>query len=213
MHAIKLKTKHIQTVFALCALLALTACATPNQQHLTYTGQVFDIDTKQPIEGAYVLAEYREGASNWAHSSSWCIATKGMTTGADGKFSFPALESNKQMPLFAYAIKPDYFYASRDIASSDSQHRANQDAFSNQNIYLKKQDKAKPEFQHGFNSCGTRPESIDAVQAAKQFMEIELAEMVKFQLGNEFTETQKSRIATMLDIASKQTQRNTQPAK
>jgi hypothetical protein len=70
------------------------------------TGIVIDSKTGNPMEGAFVLAVYNEsGGTLFGHSSSWCVRTKGVWTGPDGRFTFPKGKPNNP---HLYAIKEGY---------------------------------------------------------------------------------------------------------
>ena len=67
---------------------------------------VIDSNTGKPMEGAFVLAVYNEsGGTLFGHSSSWCVRTKGVWTGADGRFTFPKGKPNNP---HLYAVKEGY---------------------------------------------------------------------------------------------------------
>jgi hypothetical protein len=144
-----------------------------------FTGQVLDFDTKQPIEGAYALAVYKKASIGFGGTADYCYKTKGMMTGKDGKFSFPIENPKSDNPEIVHAIKPDYFLQTWAVPSHAVQKAQNKEAFSNRHVYLKKQDPAKPSFQHGFSYC-ERPESRAAVESAAQFLELKLVEQRKY---------------------------------
>jgi hypothetical protein len=144
------------------------------------TGQVLDFDTKQPIEGAYVLAVYQTISSAWLVGSSLnCVKTKGMYSGKDGHFHFPVEKLDQMSPGELHAIKPDYFLHKRAEVSDADFKAQNKSAYSNRHVYLKKQDPAKPDFQYGFRYC-QRPESGEAIEAALIFMGMKVEEETKF---------------------------------
>ena len=58
------------------------------------TGTVYDATTKQPIDGAYVVALYYKSIVGMAAMDLWCIKTKGMYTGKDGKFRFSIYDAD-----------------------------------------------------------------------------------------------------------------------
>jgi hypothetical protein len=160
----------------------LASCASTTRfgvPNMDMTGIVYDQDTMQPIEGAYVLAEYRGGGSDWVHMHSWCIKTKGMYTSKDGSYRFPVEKFDNMSPSSAYAIKSDYYTFGRVIAEPDVQRAQNKGTYSNRHIYLKKQDAAKPVFQFGFHNC-ERPAFNNDLVGALQFMKIVYAEYVKY---------------------------------
>jgi hypothetical protein len=69
-------------------------------------GIVIDSKTGKPMEGAFVLAVYNEsGGTLFGHSSSWCVRTKGVWTGPDGRFTFPKGKPNNP---HLYAVKEGY---------------------------------------------------------------------------------------------------------
>jgi hypothetical protein len=137
-------------------------------------GTVIDTDTDLPIEGAYVMVIYRDsGGTFLGHSSSWCVKTKGMYTGKDGKFHFP-LESKNP---FIRAIKPDYFLSHHPPVFEESGGVLK--VAPDPNIYLKRQDPAKPDFQLGDSQC-ERPKYREDVLANIEYLKIANAERVKY---------------------------------
>jgi hypothetical protein len=166
---------------ALFGVATLAYCATPSsfwqgKIDFEYTGQVLDADTKAPIEGAYVLAIYERVDSGLAATVYYCVKTKGMLTGKDGKFNFPVEKRDNLSPVNAVAIKADYFFKSSVVAEFAVQDKQNKETYSNRHIYLKKQDPADLKFDYGYTTC-KRPESREAVAANIEFLKIERTEM------------------------------------
>lgn len=147
------------------------------------TGRVLDKDTKEPIEGAYVLAIYEKVDMGFAASARYCVKTKGMMSDKEGKFHFPIEKLDGNSPHQVVAIKPDYYFRGGKQVSEESWKKQNKETHSNRDVYLKKQDAAKLSFQFGEGEC-SRPESRDAAQASIQFLEFEKAELVR--LGSQF---------------------------
>jgi hypothetical protein len=175
------KSKPLLLAAAALSMAMAASCDLPASDgtiNFEMTGQVLDFDTKQPIEGAYVLAVYEKVDLGFAASARYCVKTKGMTTSADGKFHFPVEKLDGLSPQNVYAIKPDYFY--RDFASLPPGlwKKQNKEAYSNHHIYLKKQDAAKASFQFGFGEC-SRPESAQAAEANIQFLTVMKSEYVR----------------------------------
>jgi hypothetical protein len=175
-----------QSKWQLAISLLLTAsavsyCAPPGvfKPSMDITGIVYDIDTKQPLEGAYVLAVYEESAVSGAGSSNWCVKTKGMYTGKDGSYHFPIEQFDNGSPANIHAIKPDYYFVEYDRPPNVRYGWHLKSTFANRHIYLKKENKAKPEFRHGFHDC-ERPKSAQDLVAALQFIKIKHAEYIKF---------------------------------
>ncbi len=161
---------------------AVSYCAPPGvfKPSMDVTGIVYDIDTKQPLEGAYVLAVYEKSAVSGAGSSNWCVKTKGMYTGKDGSYHFPIEQFDNGSPADVHAIKPDYYFIERDRPPNVRYGWHLKSTFANRHIYLKKQDVAKPEFRYGFRHC-ERPTSPDDLVDALQFIKITYSEYVKYK--------------------------------
>jgi hypothetical protein len=173
----------------LAAVSVFAYCAPPGQYGkpaLDITGTVFDQDTKQPIAGAYVLAIYEESGGSFAGTSNWCVKTKGMTTGEDGRYHFPVERLDNKSPARIAAIKADYYLYS-SLAPSEALQRAQSKAtYMNRDVYLKKQDVAKPEFQYGpAERYCTRAKSIEDAAAAVAYFKLELNEYIKYKLSDE----------------------------
>jgi hypothetical protein len=171
----------------LLALASLVAyCAPPGKfgkPALDITGIVFDQDTKQPIEGAYVLAIYEENGISPAGSGHWCVKTKGMTTGKDGRYQFPVEKLDNTSPARIAAIKPDYYLYSSLAPSTALQLAQTKETYSNRHVYLKKQDSAKPEFRYGppERYC-TRAKFREDAHASITFFRFELDEYQRYKL-------------------------------
>jgi hypothetical protein len=143
------------------------------------TGQVLDFDTKQPIEGAYVLAVYEKVDLGIAGAARYCVKTKGMTSDKEGRFHFPVERLDSNSPSIVHAIKSDYFLQTWKLPKGKSVEAQDKETYSDWRVYLKKQDAAKPDFQYGFIGC-YRPESNEAIEAAIQFTKIEMSEQIKY---------------------------------
>ena len=169
-----------------------------------FTGQVLDYDTKAPIEGAFVLAVYKKVDLGMAASAEYCVKTKGMVTGKDGKFNFPIERLDSVSPAQVFAIKADYFLRANEPVPFDVQRKNNKEAYSNRHVYLKKQDPAKPEFFGTFSHC-ERPQSVEAIEPALQFMQIEIDESNKYGRDIRSTNSVAGLMKAMREDASNQT--------
>ncbi len=159
----------------------LAFCASPWgwNRHPEFVGQVLDAETAQPIEGGYALLVYLgAGGGPAGHTSSWCVRTRGMYTGKDGKFSFPVDNRGGGHPNIVHAIKSGYFLDVAATAAYNTKKRKH-DTPEKWDVLLKKQDPAKPSFQFGFQDC-ERPESEAAIEAALNFMSIAVMEEKKY---------------------------------
>ena len=117
-----------------------------------FTGTVYDAVTKQPIEGVYVFASYREPVG----VNSRCYKTRGMYTGKDGKYRFPIEKLDGYSPWFTSAIKPGYFFGSFDTPKRDVWNRQDASSYADRNLYLIPQDPAKPSPPVFFVSASSR---------------------------------------------------------
>jgi hypothetical protein len=171
-----------------------------------FTGQVLDYDTKAPIEGAFVLAVYKKVDLGMAASAEYCVKTKGMVTGKDGKFNFPIERLDSVSPAQVFAIKADYYLIKREIPSLEIQRNNNKETYSNRHVYLKKQDPAKLDFRYGYGQC-ERPESREAVEANIQFLLLERQELSRLATGFDWyknaIETSDSRIHQLQAVPAK----------
>ena len=169
------KKKSIVLVAALVATAATVAyCSTPTPD---IASSVLDVDTGEPIEGAYVLAIYNEtGSTPFGHSGKWCVKTKGMYTGKDGAFRFPA--ENAHQPE-VHVIKPDYFWTYNTKGPAKMEWTlTGQRVVHDPNFYLKRQDLDKPEWNLGGKEC-ERPKTQEDAVANVEFLRIERAELIK----------------------------------
>jgi hypothetical protein len=78
-------------------------------------GVVIDSATSKPVAGVYVLAMYTDsGGVMFGHNSSWCVRSVGMTTGEDGKFSFPGDDrASPHVIVFKEGFQEDRVLSSR----------------------------------------------------------------------------------------------------
>jgi hypothetical protein len=180
MNALSTTFRRLLLILAVLGLSTGASCSLSDDRTIdfAFTGRVLDADTKAPIEGAFVLAVYEKVDLGMAGSARYCIKTKGMVTGKDGAFSFPIERLDNRSPGDVFAIKADYYLSHLEHIPIRVQQKTNKESNSNRNVYLKKQDPAKPEFRYGYGQC-ERPESRDAVEANIQFLLIERQELEK----------------------------------
>jgi hypothetical protein len=148
------------------------------------TGRVYDDDTKEPIEGAYVVALYYEGVVGPAAMTKRCKRAKGMYTGKDGTFHFPVEKLDGLSPGMVMAIKAGYFSLWPVIPTDDVWKKQGKEAYSGRDTPLKKQDPQKPSWQlgHGDVYCAGA-DSREDVEAAIEFLKIRLSEEIRLKGG------------------------------
>jgi hypothetical protein len=145
------------------------------------TGQVLDIDTNEPIEGAYAIAVYKEGRSGIAGTGSFCVKTKGMYTGKDGRFHFPVEKRDGYSPIDVNAVRSGYFFAKVSVPSRKSHEAQNAEAYTNRHVYLRKQDVNNPRFQYQEDEfyC-TYGKTLEDVTASITFFKVINEEYARF---------------------------------
>jgi hypothetical protein len=175
------KLKPFVFATALLSLTTLAACSPPwasKPIDFELTGQVLDFDTKQPIEGAYVLAVYEKVDLGPAASARYCVKTKGMVSDKEGRFHFPVEKLDSHSPTIVHAIKPDYFLKTWKMPGDDLVKAQNKATYSDWHVYLKKQDVAKYEAGYGYGEC-SRPESREAAEANIKYLQLERDELIR----------------------------------
>ena len=97
----------LSVMVAIAATYVLTAC-----DSLDYHGTVWDESTKKPLQGAMVVATYSRLAGGFVniHFASYCYRSVLVTTGIDGRYSFPH-DVRYGKPIVV-AFKPNYIVGS-----------------------------------------------------------------------------------------------------
>ena len=194
-------------IIATVALASVVAyCAPPGtfrRIDFELTGTVRDKETKEPLEGAYVVAVYLIRESGLAASALNCKKTKGAYTDKDGKYHLPVEKLDGLSPHDVTAIKPGYYGTDREIPNIEQRRAQNADTYSNRDHYLIKQNPDKPEFRFGFSLLGcTFAESREDVAASIQFKKIELAEVKRLAGENWLIENVSRGIARLESFPS-----------
>lgn len=168
-----------------------------------YTGTVFDAVTKQPIEGAYVFASYREDVGPEPAYKSRCVKTRGMYTGKDGKYHFPIDKLDGQSPWLTSAIKPGYYFRSFDVPTREAWRKQDASTYSNMHVYLIPQDPAKPSFLIGSGEehCYAARTKEDAAAAAK-FLKLEVQELIRYGASEQVVRAGNAMIKSLESLPS-----------
>lgn len=173
---------------ALCLCSILSSCEedlTKGTAGVFYTGRILDVDTKQPIEGAYAIAAFEEIVVGSAGAFAHCIKTKGMYVGKDGTFSFAVEKFDGQSPLIVEGIHPDYTMRRSDIAKLEKKKMRNKDSYANLNVYLKKLDPNKPDYRHAASAPCSHAKTREDQEASIEYVRIERAQRARFGMKPE----------------------------
>ena len=157
------------------------------------TGTVIDVDTKQPLEGAYVVAIYKDTRSSLARVAIFCIKTKGMYTGKDGKFHFPVEKRDGLSPQEVTAIKPGYFFKAAKFPQNAGSGR---DWYTGRDILLKKHNPEDKNWTLGGEVC-TEPISQEDVKANIEYFNIMLNEYLKYEARKDASDSIRDSIKRM----------------
>lgn len=159
---------------------ALAFCALPGPPRtidFDLQGRVLDKNTMEPLEGAYVIAVYETTAASSTAVARYCIKTKGMFSGKDGRFRFPVEKLDNKSPSYVFAIKSGYFGNDGWLPTEKMAREQPAEAYSRRDVYLNKQDPAKPDFRIGQSELWcSRAKSRDDAEASIQFLKLEMDE-------------------------------------
>lgn len=157
-------------------------CAGASKIAFELTGTVLDTNTKQPIEGAYVVASYREVVVGEAVATSWCVKTKGMYTEKDGRFHFPVEKLDGYSPFIVSAVRSGYHRGPAEPVKREVWRKQNAASYSGRVVYLTAQNPASPDFHFGEGDefCNRAP-TKEAAAAGVEFLKITLQERIKYK--------------------------------
>lgn len=150
-----------------------------------FTGTVFDKDTKQPIEGAYAIATYKDVVSSIGGVASHCIKTKGMYTGKDGKFHFPVEKRDGYSPFEVVVIHVDYVNGYAMPKPPDIRRKQNAEAYSDRNAYMVKQDPKNPSYFGHADAYCLHAKNKEDVAASVEYYKIWKAQYERFGVRKE----------------------------
>lgn len=177
----KMKSAAMMTILSNAALLAMGAGDPMSPPSFEYTGTVYNAITKQPIEGAYVMAIYEKSVVGPATMSFHCVKTRGMYTGKDGSFHFPIERLDGLSPHWTVAILPGFFVDRSRFPDSADWKAQNREAYSHRDLSIKPQDPAHPEYAYGsHNGFCHHAQFREDAEASTVFLRAELAEVQRY---------------------------------
>ena len=104
-----MKANMLPSLGALLVTLSLAGCVRmPTWFSPTFSGQVVEQATGQPIAGAIVVGLWEEERSAYVHSRIHCIRAESATTDAQGNYTL--LRPGGDLPNRLYAYKSGYRY-------------------------------------------------------------------------------------------------------
>ena len=193
-------------ILAIWVVSAVAYCAPPGtfrKIDFEFTGTVRDGNTKEPIEGAYVVVLYYGSAASPATVATFCTKTKGMYTGKDGTFRFPVEKLNNLSPGDVMAIKPGYFDNNRVIPSASLQRAQTAETYTGRDVILTKQNPASPTLRFGETEVRCeRANSRDDVEASIQFLKIKLAECLRLNASTQGIDAIKNFLADLENLSA-----------
>jgi len=88
--------------------LVLATSTTPAIAGGPWKGKIIDIETKEPIEGAVVLAVWQRAYRTPAGDNTYFYEAKEVLTDKEGKFEIPAYTPINLLPIISYIREPEF---------------------------------------------------------------------------------------------------------
>jgi hypothetical protein len=194
----KISVKLATVVASAITVVLLTACSFERKVDYELAGMVMDANTKQPLEGVYVVAVYMGGGSSMARSAAWCEKTLGMTTQADGKFHFPARDEKGRWAEYPVVFKSGYDYSAYQIVNEAMVTSDRKLFYTDQNVLLALRDPESlwPRIPTGASYCTRAAIRADAAPAAELLAKIAY-EYEKYRLPKSNIENIRSMISRL----------------
>lgn len=74
-----------------------------------WKGKIIDIETKEPIEGAVVLAIWQRAYRTPAGDNTYFYEAKEVITDKEGRYEIPAYTPINLLPIISYIREPEFF--------------------------------------------------------------------------------------------------------
>lgn len=155
-----------------CAITATAGWSPFAPRELVST--FYDSATMQPLEGVFVMAQYREGGSEaFSHAANWCVRTAAYRTGKDGVVRIPRAGA-----AFVSFVEIKSGYSRDRVMTFDHARAAGDKQIPASKIFLARQIDGRftaPPFL----VC-TRPKARVDLLANIQYMQLRAAEIAQF---------------------------------
>lgn len=94
-------------VFGLILILTSIASALPSGP---WKGRIIDIETKEPLEGAVVLAVWMRAYRTPAGDNTYFYEAKEVLTDKEGRFEIPSYKPINLLPIISYIKEPEFTF-------------------------------------------------------------------------------------------------------
>ena len=95
-------------VFVVFGLILFSASLTSALPSGPWKGRIIDIETKEPLEGAVVLAVWMRAYRTPAGDNTYYYNSKEVLTDKDGRFEIPSYKPINLLPIISYIREPEF---------------------------------------------------------------------------------------------------------
>ena len=133
-------------VVAMPLLLPLAGCHFADRGSHELAATVYNAVSKEPFEGAMVVAIYKQCGSSFAATACWCVRTAAVRTGKDGVFKFPvtATEGLPELAIFA----PGHYLKDFQLPTPEAYKKRDKSYYTSWDLWLAPQDPENPAFRY-----------------------------------------------------------------
>ena len=103
-------------------IYVLTMTAIPALAAGPWKGKIIDIETKEPIEGAVVLAVWQRAYRTPAGDNTYFYNAKEVLTDKEGRYEIPSYRPINLLPIISYIREPEFTIFKPGYLSLSSRH-------------------------------------------------------------------------------------------
>ncbi len=103
-------------------IFSLVSLSVPAMAAGPWKGRIIDIETKEPIEGAVVLAVWQRAYRTPAGDNTYFYKAKEVLTDKEGRFEVPAYRPINLLPIISYIREPEFTIFKPGYLSLSSRH-------------------------------------------------------------------------------------------